>query len=139
MLEHCDVVVAAVAVVVVAAAAVVVVVSEDMVDDVEQAPLASAFASPGVRALPEVPLPGNYCFGYYSSCLDVEDAVTCDNHPPSFGVLRVLRERVPRVPLTRAFPDALAVEMVPSFPNAAFSHTLQDASAFFVAAVGPSS
>ena len=138
MLEHCDVVVAAAVVVVVVVAAAVV-VSEDMVDDVEQAPLASAFASPGARALPEAPHLGNYCFGYCSSCLDVEDAVTCDNHPPSFGVLRVPREQVPRVPLTKAFPDAPAVEMVPSFPNAAFSRTLPDASAFFVAAVGPSS
>lgn len=143
MLEHCD---DGSAVVLVAAAAVVV-VSEDMVDDVR--PWASAFASLGVQALGAHQ--GNYCFGYYSSCLDAEDAaVTCDNfhryqvpsHPfedllvQQGHRVRTRELRLTQHPAFLAFLDVLAV--MASYPNAAFYRTWQDASAFFVAAVGPS-
>ena len=144
MLEHCD---EGSAVVLVAA---VVVVSEDMVAD--EGPWASAFASLGVQAL-GVPHQGNYCFGYCSSCLDAEDAaaVTYDNfhhyQVPSHPFEDLLVQQGPRVQTRRlhltaqhpaflAFLDVLAV--MASYPNAAFYRTWQDASAFFVAAVGPS-
>jgi hypothetical protein len=142
MLEHCDVVAAVSVVVLVAAAAVVV--SEDMVDD--EGPLASAFASLGVQA--PGARQGNYCFGYCSSCLDAEDAVTCDNHrrrryqdPSPFGGLLVpqahrwTQGRQLRDPAFLAFPGDPVV--MASCPNAAFYRTWQDASAFVVAVVGP--
>jgi hypothetical protein len=145
MLEHCD---EGSAVVLVAA---VVVVSEDMVAD--EGPWASAFASLGVQAL-GAPHQGNYCFGYCSSCLDAEDAAaeTYDNfhhyqvpsHPfedllVQQGHPRVQTRGLPGLtqhPAFLAFLDVLVV--MASYPNAAFYRTWQDASAFFVAAVGPS-
>ena len=140
MLEHCDVGSA----VVLVAAAVVVVVSEDMVDD--EGPWASAFASLGVQALGGHQ--GNYCFGYCSSCLDAEDAaVACDNfrrcqapsrRPFEDHLVHRGRSRGPRQTQHPAYQAFLDVPVVmASYPNAAFYHTWQDASAFSVAVVGP--
>ena len=119
MQEHCD-----------------AVVSEDMVDD-------GASAS-GVGLVDR--LGTGYCFGYCSSCLDVvaaEDAVaavvvaaaavvTCDS--PSF-VERSLEGLRPCLGACLDVPEGA------SFPEVghACGHTCLDASAFAVAAVGPSS
>ena len=113
MQEHCD-----------------AVVSEDMVDD-------GASAS-GVGLVDR--LGTGYCFGYCSSCLDVvvvEDAVaaavvTYDS--PSF-VERSLEGLRPCLGACLDVPEGA------SFPEVehACAHTCLDASAFAVAAVGPSS
>lgn len=121
MQEHCD-----------------AVVSEDMVGDGASA----SGVDLGAQAVGGLGGQGSYCFGYCSSCLDVvvavvEDAVaaavvTYDS--PSF-------EGRSQEGLRPSLGACLDVPEGASFPEEehACAHTCLDASAFAVAAVGPSS
>ena len=138
--EHCDgaaVVEAAEA----AAAAVVVAVSEDMVEAVVAAVVvenaapaqwacrAWAFLSP---VGPWAQRPGNYCFGYCSSC-----GAACGTRPSFFGAAPGLLARPCPVGLRACL---LGVGRASCWSGAyRDARTCRDASAFVAAVVGPSS
>jgi hypothetical protein len=96
--EHCDG-----AAVVAAVAAAVVAVSEDMVEAVVAAVVvenATSWAWAFLNQAVGLGLPGNYCFGYYSSC-----GAACGTRPSFFGAAD-LRARPFRVGLRACLPDA---------------------------------